>query len=380
MLKICLTGGPCAGKSSAYAILERTLSARGYKVLFCPESASELILNGIVPGVDISLINFQELVLDKQINKENLYNEAEKLYDFDTSKIIIFYDRGILDQLAYIEKTVFYNMLNKRNLTLSDVYNRYDAVLHLVTAADGAIEHYVWNDPSKESVGNNAARSETPEEAIIKDKKTLNSWIGHPHLRVFDNKKDFNSKINDVLSEVYSLLGEPVPKEIERKYLIKKPSKEQIEALGYLSETNIIQTYLKRTDEKVERRIRQRGSVKEGYSFYYTEKTDISLGERIEVERKITPTEYISYLEEADTSLHQISKVRYCFIYGSKKQYFELDIYPFSEEYAILEIELSDINEEIMLPPLDIVKDITNELAYRNNNIAKNMQLKEELK
>ena len=39
----------------------------------------------------------------------------------------------------------------------------------------------------KEEVGNNAARLESPEEAREKDKKTLNSWIGHPHLRVFDN-------------------------------------------------------------------------------------------------------------------------------------------------------------------------------------------------
>ena len=56
MLKICLTGGPCAGKSSAFKILDRTLSERGYKILFCPETASELILNGIIPGDKISLL------------------------------------------------------------------------------------------------------------------------------------------------------------------------------------------------------------------------------------------------------------------------------------------------------------------------------------
>jgi len=50
----------------------------------------------------------------------------------------------------------------------------------MVTAADGAIEFY-----SDES---NAARYETAEEAVILDKKLINSWVGHPHFKIIDNK------------------------------------------------------------------------------------------------------------------------------------------------------------------------------------------------
>ncbi len=367
MLKICLTGGPCAGKSSAFKILDRTLSERGYKILFCPETASELILNGIIPGDKISLLEFQKFVLSKQISKENLYNEMANYYDKD--KLIIFYDRGILDQLAYINKEEFEEMLKKENLTIADTYNRYDAVLHLVTAADGAEKFYEWNDPSKETTGNNAARSETPEEARIKDKKTLNGWIGHPHLRVFDNKVDFNTKIQNVIEEVYNLLGEPIPRELERKYLIKYPTEETLKSIGEYSVSEIIQTYLK-SDSNIERRVRQRGSQKDGFSFYYTEKTKISELERIENETRIDQNKYISYLAEADTSIHQISKTRYCFVYNRK--YFEMDIYPFSKDYAILEIELSDKNEEIKLPPyLDIIREVTFEREFKNYELAK---------
>ena len=370
MLKIALTGGPCAGKTSIRNSLAQLLESRGYKIIFVDEAASTLILSGIVPGKHISMMEFQNFVLDEQLAKEELYAKVANYYNND--KLIFFYDRGVCDQMAYISKQEFEVMLKKRGLTLTDAMSRYDAVLHLVTTADGAEEFYQWNDPSKEGTGNNAARSESPEEAREKDRKTLNAWIGHPHLRVFDNSTDFKGKIDKVVEEVFSLLGEPLPKEIERKYLIKMPTVEELEALGCVSKTNIIQTYLK-SDNNVERRVRQRGTKDDGYSFYYTEKTPISFGERIEKEKKISQKEYINYLVEADTSLHQIFKTRYCFVYD--KRYFELDVYPFSDEYAILEIELNDINEKVDLPNLKVVKEVTDDENYKNYSLAKTLTL-----
>lgn len=372
MLKAILTGGPCAGKTQILSRLMQVLEARGYFVYTVFEAATSLILNGIKPSENMTLEEFQNFVLEMQLNNEDLFEKVAKYHDPD--KVIIFYDRGIMDSCAYVDKeTVFKNMLQKKGLTFADVYSRYDAVLHLVTAADGAEEFYQWNDPTKDDVGNNAARSESPEEARIKDKKTLNAWIGHPHLRVFDNSTDFDGKINRVIAEVFALLGEPMPTEIERKFLIKMPTNKQIEALGCVSKANIIQTYLKKGENVAERRIRQRGDKKNGFTFYYTEKTDVASGVRIEDERKITPDEYLQLLTEADTSLHQISKVRHCFVYD--KKYFEMDIYPFSDEYAIVEIELNDINEEFNLPPLDFVMEVTDDVRFKNSELAKTLSL-----
>lgn len=370
MLKAILTGGPCAGKTQILSRLTQILEARGYFVYTIFESATALIINGIRPSESISLEEFQNFVLDMQLNNEDLFDKVAQYHD--PSKVIIFYDRGIMDACAYVDKdTVFKKMIEKRGLTFADIYSRYDAVLHLVTAADGAEEFYQWNDPTKDDVGNNAARSESPEEARIKDKKTLNAWIGHPHLRVFDNSTDFDGKINRVIEEVFALLGEPVPTEVERKFLIKMPTSEQIKALGCVSKANIIQTYLKKEGNVAERRIRQRGDKKNGFTFYYTEKTDVSSGVRIEDERKITPDEYLQLLTEADTSLHQISKVRHCFVYD--KKYFEMDIYPFSTDYAIVEIELNDINEEFAMPPLEFVKEVTDDIRFRNSALAETL-------
>ena len=370
MLKIVLTGGPCAGKTQFLSRLMQVLESRGYFVYTIFEAATSLILNGIKPSESMTLEEFQSFVLEMQLNNEDLFEKVTQHHDPD--KVIIFCDRGIMDNCAYVDKeTVFKNMLRKKGLTFADVYSRYDAVLHLVTAADGAEKFYQWNDPSKIDVGNNAARSESPEEAREKDKKTLNAWIGHHHLRVFDNSTNFEGKINRVIAEVFALLGEPVPTEIERKFLIKMPTAEQIEALGCISKANIIQTYLKKGDNVAERRIRQRGDKKNGFTFYYTEKTDISAGVRIEDERKITPEEYLLLLTEADTSLHQISKVRRCFVYD--KKYFEMDIYPFNDEYAIVEIELNNIDEDFKLPPLDFVKEVTDDANFKNFALAKTL-------
>jgi CYTH domain-containing protein/predicted ATPase len=370
MLKVCLTGGPGAGKTEISSHLTEILEERGYKVVFVPESPTELILNGIKPDKNISGVDFQNFVMDMQLSKEKIYNSIENYYD--SNKVIIFYDRGLLDELAYVDKDTFGEMISKRGLTYAEIYSHYDAVLHLVTAANGAEKYYQWNDPSKPDCGNNAARSESPEQAREKDRITLESWVGHPHLRVFDNSTDFKGKVKRVVDEVFALLGEPVPKEIERKYLIKMPTTEEISQLGCISETNIIQTYLRQYNNKTERRVRQRGTKESGFTFYYTEKTEVSLGTRIEKERRISQNDYITYLTESDTSLHQISKTRRCFIYD--KRYFELDTYPFDNNYAILEIEVNDINEQFSLPPFTIIKEVTSDNRFKNHSLAKTMQ------
>lgn len=47
--KIVLTGGPCAGKTSALTKVEEELTEKGYKVFIVSESATELIRGGIKP-------------------------------------------------------------------------------------------------------------------------------------------------------------------------------------------------------------------------------------------------------------------------------------------------------------------------------------------
>lgn len=56
---------------------------------------------------------------------------------------------------------------------------RYDAVFHLVTAAQGAERFY--------TLDNNQARSESPVEARDVDERLVASWNGHPRHYIIDN-------------------------------------------------------------------------------------------------------------------------------------------------------------------------------------------------
>jgi hypothetical protein len=59
---------------------------------------------------------------------------------------------------------------------------RYEAVIHLVTAAEGAEEFY--------STNTNEARYESAKDAIELDKKLINAWVGHPHFSIIDNTQN----------------------------------------------------------------------------------------------------------------------------------------------------------------------------------------------
>lgn len=373
MLKVCITGGPGGGKTDIMSKLYDELTSRGYTVLICNEAATELYNSGIHCNQNIKLEDFQELVLDTQLYNEAVLDKFLELYPEKKDKSVILCDRGFIDQLAYIDKDKFVKMLKKRNLTFADALSRYDAVLHLVTAANGAEKYYVWNNPNSSDVGNNAARRESPKEAREKDKITLQAWIGHPHLRVFDNSTDYQTKIKKATKEVFNLLGEPSPKEIERKFLIKRPTKEELNKLGFISKNYIIQNYLLSDNENIEKRIRLRGTNEDGFIFFYTEKiTGKDPKERIEYERVISNEEYLAHSLSIDPNLHSIKKTRYCFVYNN--QYFELDEYPFSKDYAILEIELDNLEDELMLPPtIEVIKEVTDDNNYKNHSLAMNL-------
>lgn len=373
IFKIGITGGPGGGKSRLLHKLAEKVELRGYKVITVEEAAMKLITNGIVPGDNISLEDFQTFVLDEQLHNEKLAWSAAEMFGDDYVGVVILCDRGLADQIAYVGRDKFQSLLKKRSMTLSDVYKTYNGVIHLLTAADGAEEFYEWAG-AENSDRVNKFRPETPEQAREKDRLTQGAWIGSSHFRVVDNSTDFDGKLLRAVSEVFVILGEPVPTEIERKFIVQKPSAEQINGLGCVSRSTIVQTYLVEKEKGVERRVRQRGSEKEGYRFYYTEKRAVGYGERRENENLIDVDRYITLLSESDTSLHQITKERFCFLY--ERRQFELDIYPFSDQYAVLEIEVNDINENIQLPPsIEILKDVTGDSRYKNHELAKTLDL-----
>ena len=151
--------------------------------------------------------------------------------------------------------------------------------------------------------------------------------------------------------------------EIERKFLIERPSEQVLLAHGAVPQ-KIVQAYLKPKDH-VERRIRERGD-ENGFSCFYTEKKSISPTKRIEKEEKISQSKYMSLLTEAE---HILTKTRWCFL--EKGQYFELDIFDSVPDKALLEIELTNENQQISFPDwCKKIKEVTDLDEYRNYSIA----------
>ena len=58
--KIVITGGPCAGKSTAMSWIQNAFTQMGYVVLFIPETATELITGGVAPWTCRGNVEFQK--------------------------------------------------------------------------------------------------------------------------------------------------------------------------------------------------------------------------------------------------------------------------------------------------------------------------------
>ena len=108
----------------------------------------------------------------------------------------------------------------------------------------------------------------------------------------------------------------------------------------------------------------------EDFLYYLTTKEWVSEAKRIETEKRISEKEYLKLLMKADMSLRPVRKTRYCL--SENGQYFEIDVYPFAKETAILEVELPDANADIKFPKnIEIIKEVTNDKQYSNAEIAR---------
>ena len=356
--KIVITGGPCAGKTTAMSWIQSNFTKLGYTVLFVPETATELITGGVAPWTCGSNMEYQKCQMQLQLEKEKIFEQGA--LTMPGEKILIVCDRGTLDNKAYLTELEFAYIMENLKCNEVELRDRYDAVFHLVTAAKGAEKFY--------TTANNSARTENEEQAVILDDKLIAAWTGHPHFRIIDNATDFEDKMKRLISEISAFLGEPEPYEIERKFLIEYPDIMELEKMPNCQRVEIIQTYLK-SREGEETRVRQRG-IDGDYIYFQTTKKKVTNLKRVEVERRLSKDEYLRLLMDADPACRPIRKTRYCLTYDN--QYFEIDVYPFWEHQAIVEIELNDENCEIRFPEeIKVIKEVTEDETYKNASLAR---------
>ncbi len=356
--KIVITGGPCAGKTTALEQVKDIFERIGYKVLIVSETATELISSGVSTHQLESVTDYQLCQISLQIKKEEVFvNAASKVKNAD--KVIVICDRGVLDSKAYMTEAEFKQILDTLNLNENEICDSYGAVFHLETAAKGAKQFYTLN--------NNSARTESAEEAIKVDDRLISAWKDHRYFRLIDNSTDFDTKINRLIDEIASFIGVQNIFEIERKFLIEYPDISQLETLCHGNKSDITQWYI--TNESGEMRIRRR-EEKDGVTYYKTIKKEVEGAKRIEIESIISKEEFATLLESNSLTENSISKIRYCIDY--KGHCFEIDIYPFWRDKAVLEIELNAQNEKFDIPLfVKIIKEVTGDKRYNNFSLAK---------
>lgn len=360
--RIVLTGGPAAGKTTLISrILKEFRQEDGWKVITIPETATELISGfGIRPfGNCVSMEDFQYFVIADQLHKERLALKGAEMVPED--KVLIIYDRAVLDDKAYISDAQFAKTLAHFGKTEQEVLSGYDAVLHLVTCAKGAEFAYNYG---------NAARYETIDVAREKDDLTLRAWSSHPAVYVIDNAVNFEDKIDRAIAQIYKIIGQAAPEPGKKKYLVAMPDCAALEKLYGAVPAEMMQTYLVPVRQNTARRIRQQKNGS-SYLYFYTEKRIAPDGTRWVTEKPISEKEYVSYLMEADVSLHSVIKQKYSFTYEKRRM--ELDVYPFSTDKAILFAYGADTGR---LPPeIEILKDVTGQAEYKNRALAGSQRL-----
>jgi len=362
IFKIVLTGGPSGGKTSAISYIQRFFGQFGWTVLIMREVATDVIQAGFKPGINIAVNDFQRQLIAKQFADEKVFEQLLAGLK-NQNKILVIYDRAFHDTIPYCQDDQFKNFLAaETNLQPNEARDRYDAVIHLVTAADGAPEHY--------NLENNPARFETANQALERDHQTRQAWIGHPHFHLVDNSTDFAGKMDRVIGLVCQLISYPIPLQNKHRYLLAGQISDSIlRQNGIESVTIDITTHHLLTDDQQIEWITRRGTIEDGYLYYHSTQTTTSASQKLEIERSIDIYNYNNYLKRAIGQ--PISKQRLCFIY--QYQYFQLDIFGGANNgLTIIEIESTYQQKEIIFPPtLKIIREITAEKEFENNYLAK---------
>ena len=164
------------------------------------------------------------------------------------------------------------------------------------------------------------------------------------------------------------------PLEIERKYLIAYPD---VDALRSRCSAvyEMEQTYL-RAAPGVTARVRRR--VGEREEFFHTEKERITDRTHVERERTVTREEYETLLQTRDENALSVSKTRYCLPHDGL--IFEIDVYPFWQSVAVMEVELEGEEQEFSLPDgITVIREVTEDRRMKNAALARHIPSEAEL-
>ncbi|CAJ0577806.1 unnamed protein product, partial [Mesorhabditis spiculigera] len=182
LLKVALTGGPCAGKSTAMQELcERIDEEFGNEwQVFKAAEASSLLYSGGVARSQLNDIQLEQWQLDMLSMIIRIEAVFEKIAENEPTKhTLILCDRGALDPKVFTPEPMWTNILKKLQTDEETLYSRYDQVIQLQTA------------PRCNYTNKNKFRREDYEHAAKINKEFTRVWRHHPNfVNILDNRDD----------------------------------------------------------------------------------------------------------------------------------------------------------------------------------------------
>ena len=168
IVRICFTGGPCSGRTTAMAHCADQLRQIGIKVYIVPETFA--LLNkgaATIPKFEkdqTRVIKFKISLLKLQMALEDILMDIGGDF-YPEDKVVIFCDMGTMDASVSLDKNIWNALLDETGWTDIQLRDkRYDMIIHMVTAADGAEEYFKPDNPEH--------RSDNIEEALTIDRRT----------------------------------------------------------------------------------------------------------------------------------------------------------------------------------------------------------------
>jgi len=341
-------------------------------VLRVPETATVLLGGGIKFSelTDEQGMTFQEELLRTMMQIENTFFQIADCIDRD---VLVICDRGSMDASAFISKKQWEDILSRNNLHEVDIRDtRYNQIIHMVSAANGAEPFY--------SVEDHSCRSEGLELARELDTKAAQAWVGHPYFDVIDNSSDFETKVKRMIYSVCQRLGIDVRDRLQTdakkvKFLVQGPLPPDAEFPVKFQDFSVIHDYLRTNSDNMQARLRKRG-VRNHWNYTYTVRRPELQGQIVEVKTTLTARDYNMMLAQKDHHHVTVYKTRRCFLYND--QYFQMDIYkdpchPRCKGLILLETYSTLSGTEMLqrLPEfLSIVKEVTGDPRYSMFNLS----------
>jgi len=194
--RICITGGHHGGNHLARQRFAKALTEEVGFDVYAPPTMVQLFVNGgaSVPCEFDSKTNrmiWEENVLKMQIEAERSFLKIAESSGRPSCLIV---DRGSLDPKAYIDSETWETVVKHTAFDEQYLLDRYDLVLHFVTAADGDADHWVFD-------------GQTKAQALVDDRRLQECYKNHHHHVILGNENGLAEKFKEGFNEILGLIN-----------------------------------------------------------------------------------------------------------------------------------------------------------------------------